>query len=94
MAKRKITVTVDEALVDSVRLGDESLSSIVNSALVNEVARRDREMALTDLLAEWDDTLGPIDDDSVREAEQAFDALDARVPVRFQATTELDSGAA
>ena len=38
MAKRKITVTVDESLVDQVQaLGAASLSSVVNEALEREV---------------------------------------------------------
>lgn len=41
MAKRKITVTVDDDLVEAVqRLGAESLSSVVNAALARDVERR------------------------------------------------------
>ena len=43
MAKRKITVTVDEGLVEAVQaLGDDSLSSVVNAALASELDRRAR----------------------------------------------------
>lgn len=81
MAKRKITVTVDEELVDSVRsLGIESLSSVVNTALSSEVERRARAAALERLLEEWDVRLGPVSDDAAARAREAFDDLDATRP--------------
>ena len=55
MAKRKITVTVDEELVETAHaLGRDSLSSVVNRALEREVDRRARHGALGRLLAEWE----------------------------------------
>lgn len=78
MAKRKITVTVDEDLVADVQaLGTESLSSVVNAALASEVERRARAAALGRMLAEWDAALGPIPDAAVAAAGAAFDDLDA-----------------
>lgn len=78
MAKRKITVTVDEDLVDSVRsLGLESLSSVVNAALGSEVERRARAAALERLVEEWDVRLGPVGEDAAAQARDAFDDLDA-----------------
>ena len=66
MAKRKITVTVDEELVETAHaLGADSLSSVVNRALEREVDRRARHAALGRLLAEWDDAHGPVDDDTL-----------------------------
>lgn len=78
MAKRKITVTVDEALVASVHLlGAESLSSVVNAALAVEVDRRARAAALARTLSEWDARLGPVGPDAIAAARAAFDDLDA-----------------
>lgn len=90
MAKRKITVTVDEDLVDSVRsFGVESLSSVVNTALSSEVERRARAAALERLLQEWDTRLGPVSDDAAAQAREAFDDLDAT-----RAGTEARTGPA
>lgn len=77
MAKRKITVTVDETLVDAVqRLGVESLSSVVNAALEREVDRRARAAALQRLLATWDAELGAVSAAAAAVAVAAFDDLD------------------
>lgn len=78
MAKRKITVTVDEALVDAVQtLGSESLSAVVNHALATEVDRRARAAALGNLLAGWDDELGLVSAEAAEAARAFFDDLDA-----------------
>lgn len=78
MGKRKITVTVDENLVETVAaLGADSLSSVVNSALAAEVERRARAAALARLLAEWDAAFGPVPDDATAAAAAAFDDVDA-----------------
>jgi hypothetical protein len=78
MAKRKITVTVDEDLVETVQaLGAESLSAVVNDALANEVERRARAAALARLLADWDATYGPVPAEAATAAAAAFDDLDA-----------------
>ena len=78
MAKRKITVTVDESLVEAVQtLGAGSLSGVVNAALAAEVDRRARSAALGRLLAGWDGAFGPVPDHLVVEAAAAFDDLDA-----------------
>jgi len=78
MAKRKITVTVDEELVELVQdAGTASLSSVVNSALGREVDRRARAAALQRMLAEWDDAYGPVSEDDAAAAVDAFDDLDA-----------------
>jgi hypothetical protein len=78
MAKRKITVTVDEELVEGVRaLGAESLSAVVNEALASEVQRRARAAALGRLLADWDATYGPVGPEAAAAAAAAFDDLDA-----------------
>ncbi len=78
MAKRKITVTVDESLVEAVQtLGAESLSGVVNAALAAEVDRRARSAALGRLLAGWDEAYGPVPDDLAADAAATFDDLDA-----------------
>jgi hypothetical protein len=78
MAKRKITVTVDEDLVETVQtLGAESLSAVVNEALAHEVERRARSAALGRLLAEWDESFGPVDETAAAAAVAAFDDVDA-----------------
>jgi hypothetical protein len=93
MAKRKVTVTVDEELVDAVqRLGAGSMSSVVNAALAQEVDRPARAAALAGLLAAWEVALGPIPADAQAGAKVAFDDLDGLVapgPIE----TEPDSAA-
>lgn len=70
-------MTVDEDLVDAVQsLGVETLSSVVNSALSEEVDRRARAAALRGLLAEWDARFGPVDQAAAAAATAAFDDLD------------------
>lgn len=78
MAKRKITVTVDEALVETIQtLGAESLSAVVNAALAEEVDRRARSAALGRLLVGWDEAFGPVSERLAADAGAAFDDLDA-----------------
>ena len=77
MAKRKITVTVDEELVDTVQaIGSESLSAVVNAALAREVDRRARAVALGRLLAGWDTRFGPVPTGAAAAAAAAFDDVD------------------
>jgi hypothetical protein len=80
MAKRKITVTVDESLVEAAKLGPDSLSAVVNSALAAEIERRARAAALGRQLAEWEAELGPVDPRAQDAARQAFDDLDGLAP--------------
>lgn len=78
MAKRKITVTVDEELVEAVRgLGDEPLSAVVNDALAEEVDRRARARALGRLVEGWRHDFGEPAAEDVAFAATAFDELDA-----------------
>ncbi|MGI8752534.1 MAG: type II toxin-antitoxin system CcdA family antitoxin [Acidimicrobiales bacterium] len=77
MAKRKITVTVDEGLVDSVRqLGDENLSAVVNTALADHVERLARLASLRQLLDRWEADAGPISAAAEADAATAFDQFD------------------
>lgn len=78
MAKRKITVTVDEELVESARaLGEPSLSAVVNEALAQELDRRARAATLARMLSEWDATFGPVPEHAALAAVAAFDDVDA-----------------
>lgn len=80
MAKRKITVTVDEEIVDLIRSeGAENLSAVVNRALREYADRLDRRIGLRELLDEWDERLGPIPEEHLAWARAAFDELDGPV---------------
>ena len=77
MAKRRITVTVDEGLVEAAqRLGLESLSAVVNDALAAHVEQLERRAALRRLLDDWDTRLGPVSEVAAAAARAAFDELD------------------
>ncbi|MGH9114696.1 MAG: hypothetical protein ACRDWW_02590 [Acidimicrobiales bacterium] len=83
MVKRKITVTVDENLVEDVKvLGTDSLSAVVNSALASELERRSRAVALKRLIEDWDGRLGPVHSEVAEAAGAAFDDLDATAELR------------
>ena len=61
MAKRKITVTVDEELVDLAHaFGEEKLSAVVNTALAEHVERLGRLATLRQLLDRWEAQAGPV----------------------------------
>jgi post-segregation antitoxin (ccd killing protein) len=78
MAKRKITVTVDEEVVEQAHaLGvGPSLSAVVNEALTAHIDRLARRAALGELLDSWDDRLGPASAADAQAARAAFDELD------------------
>lgn len=83
MAKRKITVTVDEDLVAAVQVGGaDSMSAVVNTALAHEVDRRARGAALARLLDEWESEYGPVPAEAASAAREAFDDVDAVAVVR------------
>jgi hypothetical protein len=74
MAKRKITVTVDEELVDKAHaVGDEKLSAVVNAALAEHVERLGRLATLRQLLDSWEAQAGPVPPDVRADAAAAFD---------------------
>lgn len=78
MAKQKITVTVDEELVEAVRShSQDTLSSVVNAALAREIERRGRQVALGRFVAEWEAADGLIPEDLASQARRAFDDADA-----------------
>ena len=77
MAKRKITVTVDEGLVEQANLlGVESLSAVVNQALAAHIERLARRAALRQLLDGWERECGPVSEAAAARARAAFDELD------------------
>lgn len=77
MAKRKITVTVDEETVALVQdQGEDNLSAVVNAALAEHADRLGRRAALGRLLATWDDRHGAVSARARRDATAAFDELD------------------
>jgi quinol monooxygenase YgiN len=77
MAKRKITVTVDDGVVSAIRSGrGESLTVVRNAALADEGDGRGRRAALGRLLAEWDAVIGPVTPEAAAMAEAAFDELE------------------
>lgn len=77
MAKRKITVTIDEELVDQLKnLGGENVSAVVNQALGEHVERLERLEALSRMIDDWDRELGPTSPESQASAKAAFDEVD------------------
>ncbi|MGQ0574175.1 MAG: type II toxin-antitoxin system CcdA family antitoxin [Pseudonocardia sp.] len=83
MAKRKITVTVDAAVVDQAQaLGVQNLSAVVDAALAAHVERLARQAALRDMLDEWEARLGPVSEAAQASARAAFDELDGIVDGR------------
>ena len=74
MAKRKITVSVDEELVDLAHaLGEDKLSAVVNTALAEHVERLGRLATLRQLLDRWDAQAGPVPAEIRADAAAAFD---------------------
>ncbi len=74
MATRKISVTVEEDLVEAVqsRVGARGVSRFVSIAIRHELEREE----LTDVLADLEAELGPADDELVAEAAAAFDRVE------------------
>jgi len=69
MSKTKITVTVDQELVDYIRSTKRTtISSVMNEALRHEVERLAHRDALGELLAEWERIAGPIPPEALAEA--------------------------
>jgi post-segregation antitoxin (ccd killing protein) len=76
MAKSKITVTVDQDLVDAAKSLGTNLSLVVNDALAGHIEREARLQALREMLDQWDAALGPVPDDLVADAVAAFAEAD------------------
>ena len=71
MGTRKISVTVEEDLVDALqgRVGTRGVSGFVTRAIRHELEREE----LGDLLADLEAQLGPPDEELVAEAAASFD---------------------
>lgn len=70
--KKKITVTIDQALVDELELVNEPISSQVNAAIASTVAGRRRRRNLLRFLDELDEEFGPVDDEDLEEFRKLF----------------------
>ncbi len=57
--KRKVSVSLDEELVAELEAGGEALSSQVNEAVRNELARRRRLRMLGEMLDGFEQAAGP-----------------------------------
>jgi len=62
LTKRKISVTIDEDLIQELEAADQSLSAQVNAAVRAQIEQRARHRLLAELLDELDDELGPVDE--------------------------------
>ena len=77
MATRKISVTVEEELVDAVRgrVGARGVSAFVSRAIRHELEHAE----LGELLDELDEALGPPDEELMAEAAAAFDQVEKAI---------------
>jgi hypothetical protein len=85
MATRKISVTVEDELVDAVqrRVGARGVSRFVARAIRHELEREE----LGELLAELEEMLGPPDQQLVAEAATAFDRVERATKARSRRRT-------
>jgi antitoxin CcdA len=67
VAKRKISVSVDQDLVEELEAAEESLSTQVNAALRAQLERRGRRRLLAELLDRLDEEYGPVDETLVEK---------------------------
>ena len=67
MAKRKVSVSLDEDLVEELEREGQGLSIQVNLALRAEVERRRRNRLLVELLDQIDAEHGPVDESLVEK---------------------------
>jgi post-segregation antitoxin (ccd killing protein) len=67
LTKRKVSVSLDEDLVEELEREEEGLSAQVNMAIRAELERRRRNRLLTELLAELDAKYGPVADSLVEK---------------------------
>lgn len=82
MATRKISVSVEEGLVEAVqgRVGARGVSRFVSRAIQHELEREE----LDEVLAELEEVLGPPDEELVAEAAAAFDHVEGANRSRFR----------
>jgi post-segregation antitoxin (ccd killing protein) len=67
VAKRKVSVSLDEDLVEELEREDQGLSAQVNLALRAELERRRRNRLLMELLDQLDAQYGPVDESLVEK---------------------------
>jgi antitoxin CcdA len=68
-AKRKISVSLDDDLVEELAMHDEALSKQVNDAIREALERRRRQRLLGELLVELDAKHGPVPAALIRKYE-------------------------
>jgi post-segregation antitoxin (ccd killing protein) len=66
-AKRKVSVSLDEDLVEELEREEQGLSAQVNLALRAELERRRRHRLLVELLDQLDAEHGPVDESLVEK---------------------------
>lgn len=66
-AKRKVSVSLDEDLVEELEREDQGLSAQVNLALRAELERRRRNRLLVELLDQLDAEHGPVEESLVEK---------------------------
>jgi len=67
LTKRKVSVSLDEDLVEELKREDEGLSAQVNAAVSAELERRRRHRLLVELLDRLDAERGPVDESLVEK---------------------------
>jgi post-segregation antitoxin (ccd killing protein) len=79
VATRKISITVDEKLVDELkaRVGERGVSRFVSDAIAEAIDREDERAWLGELLGRLEAELGPPDPELVAEASAMFDRVQA-----------------
>jgi post-segregation antitoxin (ccd killing protein) len=65
--KRKVSVSLDEDLVEELEREDQGLSAQVNLALRAELERRRRNRLLVELLDQLDAEHGPVDEPLIQK---------------------------
>ncbi len=64
--KKKVSVTIDEDLVQYLEASDENLSAQINEAVRKVIEAKRRNEALKAWLDEMDETDGPVDEELVQ----------------------------
>jgi hypothetical protein len=67
LAKRKISVSLDEDLVSALEAQGEGLSAQINAAIREEIEHRRRRQLLRELLDQLDREHGPVDEALVQK---------------------------
>jgi metal-responsive CopG/Arc/MetJ family transcriptional regulator len=65
--KRKVSVSLDEDLVEELEIGGEGLSSQVNDAIRTELKRRRRHRLLGEMLSDFEKTHGAVEEELVQK---------------------------